>query len=343
MRFVLQRLESVPWGELSHAFGNAGDVPGLLRALTSKDAVQREDALFELFGNIWHQGTVYEATAYAVPFLVELAVDRTISGRAEILGLIGWIAASDDGPRAAHFEVLRRCWVLAELLADPVSLVRAGAAYALGFLREQSATLSPRIRAAIEAETDDLTRAGMFLGLASLRDSEKQNVTWLEHRIAVAADDRERFVAAVALAQSARADTPDVAIAILASACVNADKGSWFVDLRWNVAPETLPRYALVAVGATARAALPIILEALGTAKDEVHASFLLEDALAIVFGQDSLDQRPSRLDVAQRSVLAAVLSSSIVWQNPDLFSGALDFYALPSTRDRLNDFVEHV
>src|SRR3984885_12690474 len=83
-------LNSIPWGELTHAYGAADDVPGLLLALrTPVPAEAGEDApLWQLFGNIWHQGTVYEATAYAVPFLIELAADRRTPDRLGILSLL---------------------------------------------------------------------------------------------------------------------------------------------------------------------------------------------------------------------------------------------------------------
>ncbi len=50
----------------------ASDVSGLIRSLASPKAEVRENAVYELYGNIWHQGTVDKATPYAVPFLIEL-------------------------------------------------------------------------------------------------------------------------------------------------------------------------------------------------------------------------------------------------------------------------------
>ena len=338
---MLDRLDLVPWNQLSHAYGSAEGVPHLLRALTSKDDSKREEALSELFGNIWHQGTVYEATAYAVPFLIEIAVDRSIAGRADVLGLVGVIAESDDGPATSHEEVLKKAWVLTELLSDPEPLVRASAAYVLGFLRAEAATIAPQMRRAIEKETDDGARAGMFLGLASLRDPTDENVEWLEGRLTGAADERELFVASVALAHSAGATTPDAAISVLASACDSIIEESWFEKLCWDVAPETLPRNALVATGTAARTALPTILDAFAATNDAVHASFLLEDALAIVFGPHGLDAAPSPLDMHQRRVLVATANASIVWQHPNLFSSTLEHYALPSTAKSLRDFVD--
>lgn len=69
---MLEGLETIDWSTLSHAYGPATDVPGLLRALSSPDHSVRRETVAELFGNIWHQGTVYSATAAAVPFLYDL-------------------------------------------------------------------------------------------------------------------------------------------------------------------------------------------------------------------------------------------------------------------------------
>lgn len=69
---MLEDLDNINWSQLNHAYGEASDVPDLIRKLSSQDKDEREKAVHELFGNIWHQGTIYEATSYAVPFLYEL-------------------------------------------------------------------------------------------------------------------------------------------------------------------------------------------------------------------------------------------------------------------------------
>ena len=82
---MLEKLDDIPWAQLGHAYGEASDVPPLLRALSSTNRQQREEAWYALYGNLYHQGTVYEATAYAVPFLLELAQAAEIEDRHEIL------------------------------------------------------------------------------------------------------------------------------------------------------------------------------------------------------------------------------------------------------------------
>ena len=104
---MLDGLYSIPWKRLTHAYGSAEDVPGLLHALqTASPELRGEDSpLWELFGNIWHQGTVYAATAYAVPFLIELAADPSTPDRVGILNLLDEIARGSSYI-AVHRSVL---------------------------------------------------------------------------------------------------------------------------------------------------------------------------------------------------------------------------------------------
>src|SRR5581483_10234818 len=102
-------LDKIPWKNLTHAYGSAQDVPDLLRALRSAppDLKDEESPLGQLFGNICHQGTVYDATAYAVPFLLELAADKRTPDRVGVLSLLGAIAeASSDGNNSEEKNVL---------------------------------------------------------------------------------------------------------------------------------------------------------------------------------------------------------------------------------------------
>ncbi|HVX61640.1 MAG TPA: hypothetical protein VHC19_13590 [Pirellulales bacterium] len=69
---MLEGLDVIDWSSLSHAHGPATDVPRLLRSLLSNDTDVRLEACDELHERIWHQGTVYSASAAVVPFLFEL-------------------------------------------------------------------------------------------------------------------------------------------------------------------------------------------------------------------------------------------------------------------------------
>lgn len=93
---VLGGLEEIDWAGLRHAYGPAGDVLGLLRALVSGSPAERRHAVHELYGSIFHQGSRYEATAYAVPFLTRLALDRRTPQRDAIVHLLVALAIGYD-------------------------------------------------------------------------------------------------------------------------------------------------------------------------------------------------------------------------------------------------------
>jgi len=90
---MLEGLDEIDWANLEHAYGSAEDVPGLIRELLSEDPKVRAAAMWELEGNIHHQSTVYEASPYAVPFLIELVANPQIEDRARILNLLGLLGA----------------------------------------------------------------------------------------------------------------------------------------------------------------------------------------------------------------------------------------------------------
>ncbi|WP_240676625.1 HEAT repeat domain-containing protein [Streptomyces sp. B27] len=89
-------LDALPWVSYSHAYGSAEDVPGCLRALAGDDDAAAEEAQSELYGSILHQGSVYEASAKAVPFLARIAAADIRT--ADVLLLIGGIAEGGEDP-----------------------------------------------------------------------------------------------------------------------------------------------------------------------------------------------------------------------------------------------------
>lgn len=194
----------VNWASLSHAYGSAEDVPDVLRSLVSDDADVREEALSELYGNIWHQGTVYEATAPAVPFLIGLfehsgEVGSTVD-RVGILALLEVIAdghsyhdvhgpitrsrSDRDNPEhldtvqqelgwvwAAQDAVLNGMSVYLELLRHPEPSVRLGAARLIGMLGQYArlddrvASSEAALTARLETENDPVARASLVRAL----------------------------------------------------------------------------------------------------------------------------------------------------------------------------------
>lgn len=103
---ALDDLARVPWSELRHAYGvKIGptleeDVPSTLRALAEDDDELFEDAVSAFFSNLCHQGTIYEASAHAVPFLAALVAGIDLSPLREacftsMLGSVAWSSTFD--------------------------------------------------------------------------------------------------------------------------------------------------------------------------------------------------------------------------------------------------------
>jgi hypothetical protein len=92
----LARLTDVAWSQLHCAYGPANAVPELLRDIASGDPERQAAALSELWGNVCHQGTVYDCTPRIVPFLAALvACDELRDAiRAELAVLLASIASA---------------------------------------------------------------------------------------------------------------------------------------------------------------------------------------------------------------------------------------------------------
>jgi hypothetical protein len=95
VRPLLEQVLAVPWHERRHAHGPATDVPGQLAAVIVGDDDTRPEAWWNLWGNIHHQGSIYEATVPAVPILFAIAGWRAHPDRAQALQMLREIAAAE--------------------------------------------------------------------------------------------------------------------------------------------------------------------------------------------------------------------------------------------------------
>ncbi|MDH5507636.1 MAG: hypothetical protein OEZ02_10480 [Anaerolineae bacterium] len=89
-------LKSVKWSKLKHAYGSASNVPKTILELTSPDSAVRENAIWRLYGNIFHQGTRYEAAMFAIPFLGMLLEEEKVLDKHEIIYLLVNLAIGYD-------------------------------------------------------------------------------------------------------------------------------------------------------------------------------------------------------------------------------------------------------
>ncbi|MEY2512759.1 MAG: hypothetical protein QOJ89_117 [bacterium] len=164
---LLDAVAAVRWSDLYHAYGPAADVAMQLRAVIVGDEGTREEAWWNLFGNIHHQGTIYEATVPAVPIL---------------LGLADWVEYPD---RALALMMLREI-----AAADGVHVWRYGSKDELVTLVDDQRRLYPLLRAAL--------RDGAARLLDGWRDEEpaiRRALLWL---LSALPELHERYAALVA-------------------------------------------------------------------------------------------------------------------------------------------------
>lgn len=179
---MLEGLDKINWSQLHHAYGEASDVPVLIRQLLSKENTAIDKAIYELFGNIWHQGTVYEASAIAVPFLQELLRcseinDKTKKSLACLLASMADSYDTKDGSyatatRTAVEEELR---LLFPYLSCEVPIVRESVAGALGRYPQYVAETLPMLEKALASESNEEAKEKITEAIEALK-SEQANL-----------------------------------------------------------------------------------------------------------------------------------------------------------------------
>lgn len=156
-------LDQVPWHTLAHAYGCAEDIPELIEALYQDDCETADEAIHELYGNIHHQGTVYPASAPAIPFLTH-AVRHAPHRRAELLMLLAVLADHEPTdidarhwPSSAVAAVcVELCQALPHVLPCLEDTERAVRRAALRVIAAVSDLLPPELHASLTTRLDGL-------------------------------------------------------------------------------------------------------------------------------------------------------------------------------------------
>lgn len=85
-------LDSPHWATLTHAYGEASDIPGLLRQLDAlPDSLGESPPWFDLWSALAHQGDVYPATFAALPHIVAALARDPGSAPAVFFHFPAWV------------------------------------------------------------------------------------------------------------------------------------------------------------------------------------------------------------------------------------------------------------
>lgn len=167
-------LDDPRWNALDHAYGPAGDVPDLLRAVERGE----QELWDELVPCLCHQGTVYTASYAALPHIVRIGAAEPLAEQVLFWSFVGAVALSreaapvPDDLRQAYEEALARAHELTlaclvpgldeatglELLIALAGIRRLPAiADALRCLREETvSTNCPRCDSSMRVSTADV-------------------------------------------------------------------------------------------------------------------------------------------------------------------------------------------
>jgi HEAT repeat protein/plasmid stability protein len=180
---MLENLDDIDWSRLSHAYGPATDVPGWIRDLASAGDV--EGALYGLYASIVHQGTVYDASARVVPFLIELLQTDGVPTKPQILNLLACLGSGsgyEKDVRNARKAVGRGTALYVRLLQASERDIRMTAPFVLATCIDSPALAEEGLIRGIARESDSRIKASMIIGLVRLwrhvpaADAERRDV-----------------------------------------------------------------------------------------------------------------------------------------------------------------------
>lgn len=90
---MLEGLDDIPWSTLEHAYGDAADIPNIIRVLVSSDPGQREWAQDMLDMGPFHQGSLYSCTPFVVRVLLQIAPVQDTVNLAWVLEYVARVLA----------------------------------------------------------------------------------------------------------------------------------------------------------------------------------------------------------------------------------------------------------
>lgn len=379
---MLENLEKIDWSQLGHAYGPADDVPDLLRSLASSDEDERSNAIHDLYGNIWHQGTVYRATAYAVPFLLELLESPEVSGKDEILVLLAHLARGtsyhDVHQHMSHHkeEAKEQDWqdkikkelgwvndvkaavkagenLYLGLLNDADVQLRDAAAYALASLGT-SAKLAEAVWKRLEKEKEECVQVSLVLAFGLLADRTEGNTGSLLAILIGSPSKSVKLASALSLIELSPAEQSSESIAVLVEAIRSEEDFDGFNESIWGKvdgAELLVLNHVMQLEGNAARATESALTLAMAT-HPPAEAVRLAEMLLRLAFGNSGQrDKTFASLDERQQRIVKLIAICPTLWaekignsgKSGARISSELRSFGLPDQHSRLIAFVDGV
>jgi hypothetical protein len=206
-----------------------------------------------LYSNVWHQGTVYEASAYIVPFLLHMLTDDGPPAKSDLLHFLSALAEGnshlavhvrpdDDQAKwqqtlaeqgrdfetdlqkelaevdAVNYAVGEGVPIYLDLLEHEDAEVRRLSLYTLARLRGQTAEIVAHLQNLLPTVQDAEMRAAIVCALHDLMGDGTEARQFFADLVQRHENEKITFLAAVALVKRAREQTPESVVMILLNA-----------------------------------------------------------------------------------------------------------------------------
>jgi hypothetical protein len=171
---TLNGIHTIDWQHLHHAHGRASDVPALLRAALARDEYERYFAFQLLHETIWHQGTIYDVTAYVVPFLQQMLLSPQTPDKALVAFLITSLAEGESKNSLwvskTREAIGKNLPLLYPFLEHTDETIRWSVAHTLGYYPQFAEETLPLLEKALFLEKDPLPKEEILKTIKILQE-----------------------------------------------------------------------------------------------------------------------------------------------------------------------------
>lgn len=345
---MLKGLDQVNWHQLQHAYGPADDIPELISSLTVKGRKIRKRTLEKLYSTIYCQGMIYQASAYAVPFIIGLLKEKSVPHKVEIVMLLEALATGNSSQNhysdeqkqdltlqlkiekekfwadRTHEAIREGIDTYLYLLKHKNTRVRMSVISLLAWIQLDASLVIPPLQSLFQQETDQCVKACIILTLGRLSQCGSKEHQQLIQLVTGAETDLLKLVASMAVIRMKCDEATQQATDILLETIALPKKLSklyskvlcreWGLVFDATQLLESIPSYAISSVIDR----LAPLLVSLNRHKymHRLRADKLAEALLNLTFKHVEVEDNVTveSLTDEQRLVLTAIAQSDAIW-----------------------------
>ncbi|MCB9639139.1 MAG: hypothetical protein H6728_12685 [Myxococcales bacterium] len=366
---MMQSIEHIVWDKITHAHGNASDLPYKLHALRSPLKHEREEALSWCYEALWHHGVVFEASAASIPLLLEMLQDPGVEDKEELLLLLAHLATGETCPNAyeipqhrrmnlvlpgseeappletawlqrTHEEARKGIDLYTRCLHAPQAALRVNAAFLLACFPLEGKRIQQALLRRLDIEEDPCVLASILMSFGVLELEDHLIEPLLEGYLDSAFPALVRLAAAVSLTRQNPQHPSRNALRILMHALTISEVSDLYATLPWaefDTAGDISRLLCRLGRGVP-EFVIPRLLDLLPIVDpySAVHMTYTLLDLSGLESPAEA-----SRLDTTQREILQALVETKHLWTLSHEIAATLDLFGLPDNRGALLAFLQ--